>query len=187
MRMPDMKELAFVLNQMCIDAPHAGAISTETWHDFLRFANLLWLADAPVEIGTSDDANDADVAGVADEAAETADAEAAGGAEAADGVLAPAWSEAILEFDGDEDASGVVKALRLLARSGAEATEDIGEEVGSLPTAVSWPHRKIALLMERDESYASAEAALREAGWTLLYPATLDEHSIPAALLGSAG
>ena len=187
MRTPDTQELVFVLKRMCIDAPHAGAISAETWHDFLRFANLLWLADVPVEIGTSDDANDADVAGVADEAAEAADAEAGEGAVAADGVLAPAWSEAISEFDGDEDASGVVKALRLLARSGAEATEDIGEEVGSLPTAVSWPHRKIALLMERDESYASAEAALREAGWTLLYPATLDEHSIPAALLGSAG
>ena len=137
-----------------------------------------------------DDAGDAEAAAVAEAAeAETTDAiaDADAAAEAAGGAISAAWSEAISEFDDDEDASSVVKALRLLARSGAEATEDIGEEVGSLPTAVSWPHRKIALLMERDESYASAEASLREAGWTLLYPTTLDERSIPAALLGSGG
>ena len=50
MRTPDTQELVFVLKRMCIDAPHAGSISADNWRDFLRFANLLWLADAPVEI-----------------------------------------------------------------------------------------------------------------------------------------
>ena len=101
---------------------------------------------------------------------------------AADSTELPAaWADAIEEF---EDESSVVAALRLLARAGAETTEEIGEEVGSLPTAVAWPDRKIALMIERDDSYADAETRLMADGWTLMYPDTLNEQTIPAALLG---
>ena len=75
-------------------------------------------------------------------------------------------------------------ALRTLVDAGAAPTEEIGEEIGSIPTAVSWTELRIALLIEQDASYAGAEAKLREQGWTLLYPDTLSPETIPAALLG---
>lgn len=160
--------------RMYVDAPAAGSITDDNWRDFLRFANILWLADSAVTIATTE----------FDEApaAQTVPEVPADPSVAADSTELPAvWTDAIEEF---EDESSVVAALRLLARAGAETTEEIGEEVGSLPTAVAWPDRKIALLIDHDDSYADAESRLRQDGWTLLYPDTLDEQTIPAALLG---
>ena len=159
-----------------VEAPHAGSITDENWRDFLRFANIWWLSDAPVLIATTAE----DEGAVAVEPAEVPAAVSADTDAVVDEVP-EAWAEAIEEF---EDESRVLAALQLLARAGAEATEDIGEEVGSLPTAVSWPDRKIALLMQHDASYAQAEDTLRDQGWTLMYPDTLSEQTIPAALLG---
>ena len=159
--------------RLYVDAPTAGSITDDNWRDFLRFANILWLADAPVVVATSeyDEAS----------AAHTAPEVPAGVSIAKDSTELPAvWADAIEEF---EDESSVVAALRLLARAGAETTEEIGEEVGSLPTAVAWPDRKIALLIERDDSYADAENKLRNDGWTLMYPDTLNEQTIPTVLL----
>ncbi len=75
-------------------------------------------------------------------------------------------------------------ALRTLVDAGAAPTEEIGEEIESIPTAVSWTELRIALLIEHDASYADAEETLRGRGWTLLYPDTLSPETIPAALLG---
>ena len=160
--------------RLYVDAPTAGSITDDNWRDFLRFANILWLADAPVVVATSeyDEAS----------AAHTAPEVPAGVSIAKDSTELPAvWADAIEEF---EDESSVIAALRLLARAGAETTEEIGEEVGSLPTAMAWPDRKIALLIERDDSYVDAENKLRNDGWTLMYPDTLNEQTIPAVLLG---
>ena len=159
-----------------VEAPHAGSITDENWRDFLRFANIWWLSDAPVLIATTAE----DEGAVAVEPAEVP-AAVSPDVDTVATEVPEAWAEAIEEF---EDESRVLAALQLLARAGAEATEDIGEEVGSLPTAVSWPDRKIALLMQHDASYAQAEDTLRDQGWTLMYPDTLSEHTIPAALLG---
>ncbi|MCT1449932.1 DEAD/DEAH box helicase [Corynebacterium sp. p3-SID1194] len=163
-----------------VDAPDADSIAEDNWRDFLRFANILWLADSPVIIATSasDEQVEPEAATVAgtdsltsEEPAATTDREAVAGA----------WAEAIEEF---EDETAVLAALRILARAGAESTEEIGEEIGTLPTALVWPDHKIAMLIERDESYADAESELRSEGWTLIYPDTLDEQTIPAVLLG---
>ena len=91
------------------------------------------------------------------------------------------WAEALAEF---EDEIEVAAALRVLVEAGAQPTEEIGEEIESIPTAVSWSELQIALLMERDASYAEAEGTLRGQGWTLLYPDTLAAETIPSALLG---
>ena len=157
-----------------VDAPSAASITDDNWRDFLRFANILWLADSPVIIATSEQDEVPVAVSMPEEPVE---------APAASDIdeYPAAWSDAIEEF---EDESAVVAALRLLARAGAEASEDIGEEVGTLPTAVVWPDRKIALLIEHDPSYSDAESRLRDQGWTLMYPDTLNEQTIPAALLG---
>nr|WP_305082881.1 DEAD/DEAH box helicase [Corynebacterium sp. CCUG 69979] len=164
----------FHAKRFYVDAPAAGSITEGNWRDFLRFANILWLADSPVIIATSEH----DEIPVTETETEVPPAVSAS---ADTGDYPAAWADALEEF---EDESVVVAALRLLAHAGAEATEEIGEEVGSLPTAVAWPDRKIALLIERDDSYVDAETRLREDGWTLMYPDTLDEQTIPAALLG---
>ena len=78
----------------------------------------------------------------------------------------------------------ISRYLRTLVDVGAAPTEEIGEEIGSIPTAVSWTELRIALLIEQDASYADAEKSLRAQGWTLLYPDTLSAETIPDALLG---
>ena len=83
-----------------------------------------------------------------------------------------------------EDEPEVAAALRTLAEAGAAETEEIGEEIGSLPTAVSWVERKIALLIEPEGTNADAEGRLLSDGWVLLHPDTLSATTIPAALLG---
>ena len=166
------------LKRFYVDAPTADSITEDNWQDFLRFANILWIADAPVIIATSEfddagvpiDVNDETTESAADVDETASTSEDAG-----------AWAEAIEEFEGESD---VVAALQFLASIGAEPTEEVGEEVGTLPTAVVWPDHKIALMVERDDSYEEAEKTLRRDGWTLMYPDTLDEQTIPAALLG---
>ena len=166
------------LKRFYVDAPTADSITEDNWQDFLRFANILWIADAPVIIATSE----FDDAGVpVDVNDETAESAADADETASTSEDAGAWAEAIEEFEGESD---VVAALQFLASIGAEPTEEIGEEVGTLPTAVVWPDHKIALMVERDDSYEEAEKTLRRDGWTLMYPDTLDEQTIPAALLG---
>ena len=166
------------LKRFYVDAPTADSITEDNWQDFLRFANILWLADAPVIIATSE----FDEAGIpAGVSGETAVSNAGADDEVGTSEDVGAWAEAIEEFEGESD---VVAALQFLASIGAEPTEEIGEEVGTLPTAVVWPDHKIALMVERDDSYEEAEKTLRGDGWTLMYPDTLDEQTIPAALLG---
>ena len=107
--------------------------------------------------------------------------EAAEKQSAVEAAVSEHWAEAMEEF-GDE--SAVVAALRTLENTGAAPTEEIGEEIETIPTAVSWTELRIALLIEQDASYANAEESLRAQGWTLLYPDTLSAETIPAALLG---
>lgn len=164
-------------HRLVVDAEAPGSITEENWRDFLRFANIIWLANNAVVVEVGDGKTE-----VGPEFVGKQDAQEPSAVEAEQ--ISGLWAEAIDEF---EDESGVVSALRLLAGAGAEVTEEIGEEIGTLPTAVAWPHRKIALLMEHDDSYAGAEAKLRDDGWVFLYPDTLDEQTIPAALLGAEG
>ena len=159
-----------VLQRLLVDALAPGSITEDNWRDFLRFANIVWLANNTVTV----DVGDGDAVGVG----EPEDVEKQSAVEAAVSGL---WAEAIEEF---EDEADVAAALRTLVDAGAAPTEEIGEEIGSIPTAVSWTELRIALLIEQDASYAGAEAKLREQGWTLLYPDTLSPETIPAALLG---
>ena len=159
-----------MLQRLFVDALTPGSITEDNWRDFLRFANIVWLANNTVTV----DVGDGDAVGVG----EPEDVEKQSAVEAAVGGL---WAEAIEEF---EDEADVAAALRTLVDAGAAPTEEIGEEIGSIPTAVSWTELRIALLIEQDASYAGAEAKLREQGWTLLYPDTLSPETIPAALLG---
>ncbi|MGV0380618.1 DEAD/DEAH box helicase [Corynebacterium lehmanniae] len=159
-----------VLQRLLVDAQAPGSITEDNWRDFLRFANIVWLANNTVTV----DVGDGDAVGVG----QPEDVEKQSAVEAAVSGL---WAEAIEEFEDEVD---VAAALRTLVDAGVAPTEEIGEEIGSIPTAVSWTELRIALLIEQDASYAGAEATLREQGWTLLYPDTLSAETIPAALLG---
>lgn len=161
---------AVALRRLHVDALTPGSITEDNWRDFLRFANIVWLANNAVTV----DVGDGDAVGVG----QPEDVEKQSAVEAA---VSGVWAEAIEEF---EDEADVAAALRTLVDAGAPPTEEIGEEIGSIPTAVSWTELRIALLIEQDASYAGAEAKLREQGWTLLYPDTLSAETIPAALLG---
>ncbi|WP_018296345.1 DEAD/DEAH box helicase [Corynebacterium lubricantis] len=57
------------------------------------------------------------------------------------------WTEAREEFEDDEEA---VEALARLAAAGVRAPDDIGEEIASVPTVVSWAAEKIALVFPGD-------------------------------------
>lgn len=159
-----------VPQRLCVNALSPGSITDDNWRDFLRFANIMWLANNTVTVDVGD--------GERVSGEEPEDVEKQSAVETAVSGL---WAEAIEEFEGESE---VLAALRTLVHAGAAPTEEIGEEVGSIPTAVSWTELRIALLIEQDASYAGAEAKLREQGWTLLYPDTLSPETIPAALLG---
>lgn len=161
-----------VPQRLHVDALTPGSITEDNWRDFLRFANIMWLANNTV------------VVDVGDEAASGTVAAGPGGVEKQSPIetaMSGLWAEALAEF---EDEIEVAAALRVLVEAGAQPTEEIGEEIESIPTAVSWGELQIALLMERDASYAEAEGTLRGQGWTLLYPDTLSAETIPSALLG---
>ena len=151
--------------RLWVDAKTPGSITEENWRDFLRFANIIWLANnaVAVEVGER-------------EVVEKHEAPSA--VEAAVSAL---WREAIEEF---EDEPEVAAALRTLAEAGAAETEEIGEELRGLPTALTWVEHHVALMLDEEGTDAGAEAKLREDGWTLLYPGSLDTETIPAALLG---
>ena len=152
--------------RLWVDAETPGSITEDNWRDFLRFANIMWLANntATVDVG------DGDAVGVVEP-------EVVEKQSAVEAAVSGLWAEAIEEF---EDEADVAAALRTLVDAGAPPTE----EIGAIPTAVSWTERRIALLLEHDASYVGAEDKLREQGWTLLYPDTLSPETIPAALLG---
>ena len=153
---------------LSVDAEVPDSITADNWRDFLRFANIMWLANNTAVVSVGDGSVVGEPEGVDRQSAVEA-------------AVSGLWAEAIEEF---EDESEVVAALRTLVDAGAAPTEEIGEEIESIPTAVSWTELRIALLIEQDASYAAAEAKLRESGWTLLYPDTLSPETIPAALLG---
>ncbi|MHC2850618.1 ATP-dependent helicase YprA (DUF1998 family) [Corynebacterium mucifaciens] len=159
-----------VPQRLSVDALEPGSITGDNWRDFLRFANIMWLANNTVRV----DVGNGDAAGVVEP--EVVEKESA-----VEAAVSEHWAEAMEEF-GDE--SAVVEALRTLENAGAAPTEEIGEEIETIPTAVSWAELRIALLIEQDASYADAEESLRAQGWTLLYPDTLSAETIPAALLG---
>ena len=164
----------FVPKRFYADASTPGALTESNWRDFLRFSNILWLADSPVVISTSE-------YDLAPGAESVPDPSPEDPLITDTGEYPAAWEDAIEEF---EDELAILPALRLLADAGAKPTEEIGEEVASLPTALVWPDYQIALLIERDDSYVDAENKLRNDGWTLMYPDTLNEQTIPAVLLG---
>ena len=142
----------------------AGVLEADAWNEYLRMANVLWLAGQGVRVETS--------AGGVEK--RTLPAEPAP-------QVAGAWAEAIEEF---EDEEAVVAALRTLAAQHAAPASEIGEELGSLPTALIWREAKVALLLEADPSYAEAEADLVRGGWTIVHPEGLTPDAIPQALLG---
>lgn len=161
-----------VPQRLHVDALTPGSITEDNWRDFLRFANIMWLANNTVVVEVGDGAASGTVAA------------GPGGVEKQSPIetaMSGLWAEALAEF---EDEIEVAAALRVLVEAGAQPTEEIGEEIESIPTAVSWGQLQIALLMERDASYAEAEGTLRGQGWTLLYPDTLSAETIPSALLG---
>ena len=161
-----------VPQRLHVDALTPGSITEDNWRDFLRFANIMWLANNTVVVEVGDGAASGTVAA------------GPGGVEKQSPIetaMSGLWAEALAEF---EDEIEVAAALRVLFEAGAQPTEEIGEEIESIPTAVSWGELQIALLMERDASYAEAEGTLRGQGWTLLYPDTLSADTIPSALLG---
>ena len=143
----------------------AGVLEADAWNEYLRMANVLWLAGQGVRVETS--------AGGVEK--RTLPAEPAP-------QVAGAWAEAIEEF---EDEEAVVAALRTLAAQHAAPASEIGEELGSLPTALIWREAKVALLLEADPSYAEAEADLVRGGWTIVHPEGLTPDAIPQALLGN--
>lgn len=147
-----------------VDAAKPGSITEENWRDFLHFANLMWLANNAVVVDAG--------TGVEPEAAEKPSP--------VEAALSGFWAEAIEEFE-DEDT--VAAALRTLADAGAAPAEEIGEEIGSLPTAVSWVELRTALLVDAKGSNPAEEAQLINDGWTLLYPDTLNAQAIPSVLL----
>ena len=152
--------------RLWVDALTPGSITEDNWRDFLRFANIMWLANNAVTVEVGEEGGRPEVVDKQ---------------EAPSRVEAALWAEAIEEF---EDEPEVAAALRTLAEAGAAETEEIGEEIGSLPTAVSWVERKIALLIEPEGTNAAAEGRLLSDGWVLLHPDTLSATTIPAALLG---
>ena len=154
--------------RLMVDAETPGSITEENWRDFLRFANIIWLANNAVTV----EVGDGQVGG----RPEVVDKQSA-----VETAVSGLWAEAIEEF---EDEPEVAAALRTLAEAGAAETEEIGEEIGSLPTAVSWVERKIALLIEPEGTNADAEERLLHDGWVLLHPDTLSATTIPAVLLG---
>lgn len=151
--------------RLMVDAEQSGSITEDTWVTFLRFANIMWLANNHVEVGT----------GAGDGVVEKQTPQPA--AQEASGM----WAEAIEEF---EDESDVVAALQVLAEAGAAETEEIGEELLGLPTAVTWVEHQIALMLDEEGADPDTETKLRNEGWTLLYPGSLNPQTIPAALLG---
>lgn len=142
----------------------AGVLEADAWNEYLCMANVLWLAGQGVSVETS--------AGGVEK--RTLPAEPAP-------QVAGAWAEAIEEF---EDEEAVAAALRTLAAQHAAPASEIGEELGSLPTALIWREAKVALLLEADPSYAEAEADLVRGGWTIVHPEGLTPDAIPQALLG---
>ena len=140
-------------------------LEADAWNEYLRMANVLWLAGQGVSVETS--------AGGVEK--RTLPAEPAP-------QVAGAWAEAIEEF---EDEEAVVAALRTLAAQHAAPASEIGEELGSLPTALIWREAKVALLLEADPSYAEAEADLVRGGWTIVHPEGLTPDAIPQTLLGN--
>ncbi|OEY04789.1 hypothetical protein A0K93_06695 [Corynebacterium sp. BCW_4722] len=154
--------------RMRADAAAPGTLTEDNWREFLRFANIIWLADNAVTVAVGD-----------------AEVVEGGRPDGIDKQMPPVqtelWAEAIEEF---EDEPEVVGALRTLAEAGARETEEIGEEVGHLPTAVSWVEHKIALLIDAEGTHPAEESTLRDQGWRLMYPDTLSATTIPAELLG---
>ena len=152
--------------RLAVDAEQPGSITEDAWVTFLRFANIMWLADNGVAVATSGGQ------GVVEKQEAPSFVEAA---------VSELWREAIEEFEDEPD---VAAALRTLAEAGAAETEEIGEELHGLPTALTWVEHHIALILDEEGTDADTEAKLRDDGWTLLYPGSLDTETIPAALLG---
>ena len=79
---------AVALRRLHIDATEPGSITEDNWRDFLRFANIVWLANNTVTV----DVGDGDAVGVG----QPEDVEKQSAVEAAVGGL---WAEAIEEFE----------------------------------------------------------------------------------------
>ncbi|WP_175934250.1 DEAD/DEAH box helicase [Corynebacterium sp. Marseille-P4321] len=154
--------------RMRADADAPGTLTEDNWREFLRFANIIWLADNAVTVAVGE-----------------VEVVEGGRPDGVDKQEAPVqtglWAEAIEEFGDEPEVAG---ALRTLAEAGARETEEIGEEVGHLPTAVSWVEHKIALLIDAEGTHPAEESTLRDQGWRLMYPDTLSATTIPAELLG---
>ena len=49
---------------------------------------------------------------------------------------------------------------------------------------MTWVEHQIALMLDEEGADPDTETKLRNEGWTLLYPGSLNPQTIPAALLG---
>ena len=154
--------------RLSVDAETPGSITEENWRDFLRLANIIWLANNAVTVEVGE--------GGGQEVVDKQEAPSA-----VEAAVSELWAEAIEEF---EDEPEVATALRTLAEAGAAETEEIGEELHGLPTAVTWVEHQIALMLDEEGADPDTETKLRNEGWTLLYPGSLNPQTIPAALLG---
>ncbi|CAM4394913.1 MULTISPECIES: DEAD/DEAH box helicase [Corynebacterium] len=145
----------------------AGVLDAEPWNEYLRLANVLWLADQGADVATSERGVEKHEAPAQPES---------------DPLAGGAWADALEEFEDEEI---VVAALRTLAAQHAKPAAEIGAELGSLPTALIWRDEKVALMVDNDPDYADAEADLVRGGWTIVHPEGLTSDAIPPALLGN--
>ncbi|WP_151641604.1 DEAD/DEAH box helicase [Corynebacterium sp. 11A] len=133
--------------------PDQEGSDKDSWNRFLRISNLGFLSNNSVLIDVCDNSEFSAVE-AAVPAAATAASPAAADTSAASHTseISDAWAEVLEEWDDDEEA---VAALRVLARAGVAAPENIGEEIDGVSTIAVWEledtEQKLALLFDDNE------------------------------------
>ncbi|GAB6965514.1 MULTISPECIES: DEAD/DEAH box helicase [Corynebacterium] len=166
-----------------------GTPNTETWNWFLNLANLFYLnayaAGRNVinveNVSSSATTTTPSESGVTDAVLETfGDAEETDHDKSVVETIAAngMWAEAIDEYRDDE--SEVVAALQLMVAAHVIEPSDIGGEINGIPTAVSWPDKRVALVFPGDAQSFSAAVA---DGWTIIDSDGFTTSAIPESLL----
>ncbi|MGO2865757.1 MAG: DEAD/DEAH box helicase [Corynebacterium casei] len=153
-----------------------GELEVDTWTTFLNMANIMWLSDSALPVTTSESAPEATVETT--EIAESPEIDVAMSEASVSLVIPEAWQEVLDNFSDEDD---LVNAIQVLIDAKTIPPEDSeGEEWEGIPTMVSWPSKKIALLYSSDD----AEVAPKDTGWTLLFADSINASDIPNSLRG---
>lgn len=164
-----------------------GTPNRETWNWFLNLANLLYLNAyaAGRNVINVENISTADMApGISSVTAplpklsEVIEPETHDEPVAEQSAPTGMWANAIDEYRDEE--SEVTTALELMVAAHVVAPSEIGDEIDTNPTVVSWPEQQVALIFPGEtEKFANAI----KNGWTIIDTANFTTSSIPESLL----